>query len=144
MSVSIYRDGDGAHKDLREIYEPGEPHNPPQWKEVEPIVQLGDETMAQIGTDHNEGRIWLSWRRGGMVYSVSRYLIPGEPQSSIGSPGLARIVDQRAQASAALRSARRVPVARRKRHRIGTCRAYHDLGRRASDPSSRRPEDRLR
>ena len=28
VSVSIYKDGDGAHKDLREIYEPGEPAQP--------------------------------------------------------------------------------------------------------------------
>jgi carboxyl-terminal processing protease len=100
VSVSIYKDGDGAHKDLREIYEPGEPHNPPQWREVEPIVKLGDDTMAQIGTGANEGRIWLSWRRGGTVFSVSRYLIPGDPPSFESLARLARIVDQRGQGNA--------------------------------------------
>jgi carboxyl-terminal processing protease len=96
VTVSFYRDGDGAHQDLREIYQEGEPHNPPQWKEVPSPVTLGDETMAQVGTGQNEGRIWISWRRGGTVYTVSQNITPGDPQTFDEVARLSKIVDDRA------------------------------------------------
>jgi hypothetical protein len=99
-TVSFYRDADGAHKDLREIYEPGEPRNPPQWKDVESPVTLGDETLAQVGTGQNEGRVWISWRRGGLVFTVAQTFLPGQPQPLDEIARLARVVDERAQASA--------------------------------------------
>jgi hypothetical protein len=99
VTVSFYRDGDGAHKDLREIYEPDEPRNPPQWKDVPSPVTLGDETLAQVGTGQNEGRIWISWRRGGTVYTVSQNITPGDPQSFDEIARLAQIVDGRAAAN---------------------------------------------
>jgi hypothetical protein len=98
-SVSYYRDADGAHKDLREIYEPGEPQNPRQWRDVESPVMLGDDTMAQVGTGQNEGRVWISWRRGGTVYTVGQTFLPGQPQPLDEIGRLARIVDDRAQAA---------------------------------------------
>jgi hypothetical protein len=99
VTVSFYKDADGAHKDLREIYEPDEPHNPPQWREVPSPVTLGDETMAQVGIGQNEGRIWISWRRGGTVYTVSQTIPPGEPQTFDEVARLAQIVDGRVQAA---------------------------------------------
>jgi carboxyl-terminal processing protease len=99
VTVSFYRDGDGAHKDLREVYEPNEPRNPPQWKDVDSPVSLGDETLAQVGTGQNEGRIWISWRRGGTVYTVSQNITPGDPTSFDELARLAQIVDQRALAN---------------------------------------------
>jgi C-terminal peptidase prc len=96
ITVSYYSNADGAHKDLREIYEPDEPHNPPQWKEVPSPITLGDETLAQVGTGQNEGRIWISWRRGGTVYTVSQNVTPGDPQSFDEVARLAQIVDERA------------------------------------------------
>jgi hypothetical protein len=99
VTISYYRDADGAHQDLREIYQEGEPHNPPQWKEVESPVTLGDETMAQVGTGQNEGRIWISWRRGGTVYTVAQNVPPGDTSSFDEIARLAKIVDQRAQAN---------------------------------------------
>ena len=99
ITVSFYNNPDGAHKDLREIYEPDEPHNPPQWKEVPSPVSLGEETIAQVGTGQNEGRIWISWRRGGTVYTVSQNITPGEPQSFDEVARLAKIVDERAVAN---------------------------------------------
>jgi hypothetical protein len=97
VTVSLYKDGDGAHKDLQEIYEPGEPHNPPQWKQVDSPVSLGDETLAQVGVGQNEGRIWISWRRNNVTYTVARNVPPGESQSFDAIARLAQIVDQRAQ-----------------------------------------------
>lgn len=97
VTVSVYRDADGAHKDLREVYEPGEPRNPPQWYDVPAPVTLGEETVAQVGTGQNEGRIWLSWRRGGIVYTVSHNVPPGEPKTFDELVRLAKIVDERAQ-----------------------------------------------
>jgi carboxyl-terminal processing protease len=99
ITVSYYRDGQGAHNDLREIYEPDEPRNPPQWKDVDSPVSLGEETLAQVGTGQNEGRIWISWRRGGTVYTVSQNITPGDPQSFDEIARLAQIADQRAVAS---------------------------------------------
>jgi carboxyl-terminal processing protease len=99
VTISYYSNADGAHQDLREIYQPDEPHNPPQWKEVESPVALGDETLAQVGTGQNEGRIWISWRRGGTVYTVSQNITPGDPSSFDEISRLAQIVDQRAQAN---------------------------------------------
>ena len=99
VTVSFYNNPDGAHKDLREIYEPDEPHNPPQWKEVPSPVTLGEETIAQVGTGQNEGRIWISWRRGGTVYTVSQNITPGDPQSFDEIARLAKIVDGRAVAN---------------------------------------------
>jgi carboxyl-terminal processing protease len=100
VTVSIYKDGDGAHKDLLEIYEPGEPHNPPQWRQVDSPVNLGDETLAQVGVGQNEGRIWISWRRNNVSYTVARNVPPGEPQTFDSIAALATIVDQRAQQNA--------------------------------------------
>jgi carboxyl-terminal processing protease len=100
VTVSIYKDGDGAHKDLLEIYEPGEPHNPPQWRQVDSPVSLGDETLAQVGVGQNEGRIWISWRRNNVTYTVARNVPPGESQSFDSIAALAQIVDQRAQQNA--------------------------------------------
>ncbi|MFN8636367.1 MAG: S41 family peptidase [Chloroflexota bacterium] len=97
--VGYYKDGDGAHKDLREIYEPNEPHNPPQWREVDSPVTLGDETIAQVGVGQNEGRIWISWRRGGTIYTVSQSIPPGDPQTFDEVARLSKIVDERAQAA---------------------------------------------
>ena len=99
MTVSYYNSPDGAHKDLREIYEPDEPHNSPQWKEVPSPVSLGEETLAQVGTGQNEGRIWISWRRGGTVYTVSQNITPGDPQSFDEVARLAKIADERAAAN---------------------------------------------
>jgi len=99
VTVSIYKDGDGAHKDLLEIYEPDEPHNPSQWRAADSPVNLGDETLAQVGTGTNEGRIWISWRRGNVTYTVSQNVPPGETQSFDAIARLAQIVDQRAQLS---------------------------------------------
>jgi hypothetical protein len=99
VTVSYYNNADGAHKDLREIYEPDEPRNPPQWKDAESPVSLGDETLAQVGTGQNEGRIWISWRRGGTAYTVSQNVTPGDTATFTELGRLATIVDQRAQAN---------------------------------------------
>lgn len=99
VTVSFYRDADGAHKDLREIYEPNEPRNPPQYKDVDSPVTLGDETLAQVGIGQNEGRIWISWRRGGTVYTVSQNVPPGDTASFDELARLAQIVDGRAAAN---------------------------------------------
>ena len=99
-AVSFYRDGDGAHKDLREIYEPGEPQNPRQWRDVESPVALGDETVAQVGIGTNEGRVWISWRRGGLVYTVAQTFLPGQPQPLDELGRLAQVMDQRASTAA--------------------------------------------
>jgi carboxyl-terminal processing protease len=99
VTVSYYKTADGAHQDLREIYQPGEPHNPPQWKDVPSPVTMGDETLAQVGTGQTEGRIWISWRRGGTVYTVSQNTTPGVPISFGEIAHLAQIVDGRAQAA---------------------------------------------
>ncbi|MCC7368888.1 MAG: PDZ domain-containing protein [Chloroflexi bacterium] len=99
ITVSFYRDGDGAHKDMREIYEADEPRNPPQYKDVDSPVTLGDETLAQVGTGQNEGRIWISWRRGGTVYTVSQNVPPGDTASFDELARLAQIVDSRAAAN---------------------------------------------
>jgi carboxyl-terminal processing protease len=98
-TVSLYKTEDGAHRDLQEIYDPGEPHNPPQWKQVDAPVSLGDETLAQVGIGENDGRIWISWRRGAALYTVSRNVSPGEDPSFDSIARLAQIVDQRAQAN---------------------------------------------
>jgi hypothetical protein len=97
LSVQIYRDSDGAHKDLNEIYEPGEPQNPKQYRIVDSPVQLGDETLAQVGTGTNEGRIWIAWRRDNVVYVVSQNLPPGAEPIFDSVARLAKIVDGRAQ-----------------------------------------------
>jgi hypothetical protein len=99
-SVSFYRDGDGAHKDLHEIYEPGETRNPRQWRDVESPVTLGDDTVAQVGIGTNEGRVWISWRRGGMVYTVAQTFVPGQPQPLDELGRLAQAMDRRASAAA--------------------------------------------
>jgi carboxyl-terminal processing protease len=99
-SVSFYRDADGAHKDLREIYEPGEPQNPRQWRDVESPVNLGDETQAQVGTGQNEGRVWISWRRGGLVFTVAQTFLPGQLQPLDEIARLATTVDERARSAA--------------------------------------------
>jgi C-terminal peptidase prc len=99
ITISYYKDADGAHKDLREIYEPGEPRNPPQWKDVPSPVTLGEETLAQVGTGQNEGRIWISWRRGGTVYTVSQNITPGDPVTFDEVVRLAQIADERAAAN---------------------------------------------
>jgi hypothetical protein len=98
-SVDFYRDPAGAHNDLREIYEPGEPRNPRQWRDVDVPVSLGDETVALVGTGQNEGRVWISWRRGSTVFSVAQTFLPGQPQPLDEVARLARIVDARAQAA---------------------------------------------
>jgi hypothetical protein len=99
LTISYYKTGEGAHDDLREVYLPDEPRNPPQWKDVDSPISLGDETLAQVGTGQNEGRIWISWRRGGTVYTVSQNITPGDPWSFDEIARLAQIVDQRAQAN---------------------------------------------
>jgi carboxyl-terminal processing protease len=99
LTISYYKTGEGAHDDLREVYLPDEPRNPPQWKDVDSPISLGDETLAQVGTGQNEGRIWISWRRGGTVYTVSENITPGDPTSFDEIARLAQIVDQRAQAN---------------------------------------------
>lgn len=99
LTISYYKTGEGAHDDLREVYIPGEPRNPPQWKDVDSPISLGDETLAQVGTGQNEGRIWISWRRGGTVYTVSENITPGDPTSFDEIARLAQIVDQRALAN---------------------------------------------
>lgn len=99
-AVSFYRDADGAHQDLREIYQPGEPQNPRQWRDVESPVMLGDDTVAQVGTGQNEGRIWISWRRGGTVYTVAQTFLPGQPQPLDELARLAQVMDERAHAAA--------------------------------------------
>ena len=99
VTVSYYRDADGAHQDLREIYQPDEPRNPPQYKDVDSPITLGDETLAQVGTGQNEGRIWISWRRGGTIYTVSQNVPPGDTASFDELVRLAQIVDGRAAAN---------------------------------------------
>ena len=59
---------------------------------------LGDDTVAQIGTAQNEGRVWISWRRGSTVYSVAQTFLLGQPQPLDELARLARVVDERAQA----------------------------------------------
>ncbi len=99
LDVEIYRDADGAHRDLRDIYEPDEPHNPPQYRDVDPPIALGDDTRALVGTGQNEDRIWIAWRRGGVLYVVARNLVPGQPAAFEPLVRLAQIVDARAAAS---------------------------------------------
>jgi len=99
VTVSYYKDADGAHKDMREVYEPNEPRNAPQWKDVPSPVSLGDDTVAQVGTGQNEGRIWISWRRNGTVYTVSQNTTPGDAISFDEIAHLATVVDGRAQAA---------------------------------------------
>ena len=95
--VELYRDADGAHRDFREIYEPGEPRNTPQWRDIEPPIRLGDDTRALIGTGQNEGRIWITWRRANVNYVVARNVTPGEPQDFGPLVRLAQVIDGRAQ-----------------------------------------------
>ena len=78
---------------------PDEPRNPPQYHDVPSPVNLGDETLAQVGTGQNEGRIWISWRRGGTVYTVSQNVPPGDTASFDELVRLAQIVDGRAAAN---------------------------------------------
>jgi hypothetical protein len=96
LDVELYRDADGAHRDFREIYEPGEPRNPPQWVDVDSPIALGDDIRAVVGTGQNEGRIWIMWRRNNVVYIVARNVPPGEPKTFDGLVRLAQIVDARA------------------------------------------------
>jgi hypothetical protein len=95
--VELYRDADGAHRDFREIYEPGEPRNTPQWRDIDPPIRLGDDTRALVGTGQNEGRIWITWRRGNVNYVVARTVTPGDPQDFGPLVRLAQIIDGRAQ-----------------------------------------------
>ena len=67
-------------------------------------MTLGDETMAQVGTGQNEGRIWISWRRGGTVYTVAQNITPGDVASFDEIARLATIVDQRAAGEPVLTS----------------------------------------
>jgi hypothetical protein len=97
LDVELYRDADGAHRDFREIYEPGEPRNPPQYRDTEVPISLGDDTRALIGTGQNEGRIWIAWRRGNVIYVVARNVRPWEPPSFDTLARLAQIVDARAE-----------------------------------------------
>jgi len=97
VDVELYRDADGAHRDFREIYEPGEPRNAPQWRDVDPPIRLGDDTRALIGTGQNEGRIWIGWRRGSATYVVARTVTPGEAADFAPLVRLAQIIDGRAQ-----------------------------------------------
>ena len=69
-SVSFYSNPDGAHKDLREIYEPGEPRNPRQWRDVESPVMLGDETYPQ------RGMFVFHAANGAEIYVISRLDVP--------------------------------------------------------------------
>jgi carboxyl-terminal processing protease len=96
LDVELYRDADGAHRDFREIYEPGEPRNPPQWVDVDSPIALGDDIRAVVGTGQNEGRIWIMWRRNNVVYIVARNVPPGEPKTFDALIRLAQIVDGRA------------------------------------------------
>jgi hypothetical protein len=96
MAVSLYRDADGAHRDLREIYEPGEPHNPTQSRDVDPPVMLGDDTRGQVGIGQSEGQVSIAWRRGPTVYSVFHLRLPGQPVDFTEVTRLAQIVDARA------------------------------------------------
>jgi carboxyl-terminal processing protease len=98
-TISFYRDGDSARQDLRDIYLPDEPHNPQQWRDVESPVSLGDETVAQVGIGTNDGRIWIAWRRGGVLFTVAQSFLPGEPKPFDEVARLAQIVDERAQAA---------------------------------------------
>jgi carboxyl-terminal processing protease len=98
-TISFYRDGDSARQDLRDIYLPDEPHNPQQWRDVESPVSLGDETVAQVGIGTNDGRIWIAWRRGGVLFTVAQSFLPGEPRPFDEVARLAQIVDERAQAA---------------------------------------------
>ena len=59
-----------------------------------------DGNVAEMGTGENEGRIWISWRRNNVVYTVSRNVTPGDPPTFDSIARLSQIVDQRAQASA--------------------------------------------
>ena len=61
---------------------------------------LGDDTMAQVGTGQNEGRVWISWRRGGTVFSVAQTFIPGQPQPLDELARLAQLLDDRVQQAA--------------------------------------------
>lgn len=99
MDIQLYRDADGAHRDFREIYEPGEPRNPTQLRDVEPPVRVGDDVRALIGTGQNEGRVWIAWRRGSATFVVSRNLLPGEPPTFAELTRLAEIADARAAAA---------------------------------------------
>jgi len=63
-------------------------------------VSLGDETLAQVGTGQNEGRVWISWRRGGLVFTVAQTFLPGQPQPLDEIGRLASIVDERARTAA--------------------------------------------
>jgi hypothetical protein len=56
--------------------------------------------MAQVGTGQNEGRIWISWRRGGTVYTIGQTFLPGQPQPFDELARLATIVDERLRAGA--------------------------------------------
>jgi len=96
MDVQLYRDADGAHRDFREIYEPDEPRNPSQYRDVEPPITLGDDTRALIGTGQNEGRVVFAWRRGNANHVVVRTLVPGQPPVFDGVVRLAQIADARA------------------------------------------------
>jgi len=61
---------------------------------------LGDDTVAQVGTGQNEGRVWISWRRGGTVYTVAQTFLPGQPQPLDELARLAQVMDERAHAAA--------------------------------------------
>ena len=96
LQVYLYGDADGAHRDFREIYEPDEPRNPPQYRDVDPPIVLGDDTRATIGTGQNEGRPSILWRRGNVVYVVSQNVKPGDTPTFDGLVRLAQITDARA------------------------------------------------
>jgi carboxyl-terminal processing protease len=99
-TVSFYSGPDGAHKDLHEIYEPGEPRNPRQWRDVESPIVVGEDTLTQVGIGQNEGRVWISWRRGGAVYTVAQTFLPGQPQPLDELARLAQVMDAHVAATA--------------------------------------------
>lgn len=94
--VQVYRDADGAHRDFIEEYLPHEPRNPPEYRDVETPIQLGEETRAVIGFGTNEGRVWILWRRGATILLVAENLLPGAPPRFDNVVRLSQIVDARA------------------------------------------------
>ena len=98
ITVSFYSNPDGAHKDLREIYEPtSRTTRRSGRRSLAGHPRRGD--AGQVGAGQNEGRIWISWRRGGTVYTVSQNVTPGDPQTFDEVARLAKIVDERAAAN---------------------------------------------
>jgi hypothetical protein len=92
VAISWYAGAQGAHDDLARVYQPGEVQNPPEDVPIISPIQLGDETVARLGTGPNSGTTELTWRHGGVLFDLQHDGNPGEaPLAQMAA--LARTID---------------------------------------------------